>query len=111
MGPITHMATVPMDIDSHRETATFQVADLKNHEIVLGMPWLWKHNPTIDWNENKMTFTGELCATQCLNSSPVVYSIPIREGEEESLHAKFAEMRQDKRVRIHRLDQEAKVPT
>jgi len=31
MGPITHTGKVPMDIGSHRELATFQVAKLPNH--------------------------------------------------------------------------------
>ena len=37
MGPVTHTAQVPMEIDSHREMALFQVANLKNHELILGM--------------------------------------------------------------------------
>ena len=48
MGLVTHMTKVPMDISSHKELATFQVANLQNHEVILGMPWLRKHNPTID---------------------------------------------------------------
>jgi len=48
MGPVTHMTKVPMDISSHREWATFQVANLHNHEVILRMPWLREHNPTID---------------------------------------------------------------
>jgi len=31
MGPVTHMTKVPMDISSHMELATFQVANLQNH--------------------------------------------------------------------------------
>src|ERR1700759_5724678 len=53
MGPVTHMTKVPMDISSHRELATLQVANLQNHEVILGMPWLRKHNPTIDWNDKR----------------------------------------------------------
>ena len=52
IGPVTHMTKVPMDISSHRELATFQVANLQNHEVILGMPWLREHNPTSDWNDN-----------------------------------------------------------
>ena len=48
MGPVTHMTDVPMDISSHRELATFQEANLENHEVILGMPWLREHNPTIN---------------------------------------------------------------
>ena len=56
MGPVTHIAKVPMDINSHRKFATFQVANLQHHEVILGMPWLKEHNPTINWNEKKITF-------------------------------------------------------
>ena len=75
MGPVTHMAKVPMDISNYRELATFQVANLQHHEVILGMPWLRGHNPTIDWNERKITFNSERCTTECLNSSPVAYAI------------------------------------
>jgi len=71
MGPVTHMTKVPMNISSHRELATFQVANLQNHEVILGMPWLREHNPTIDWNDKRITFNSERCTTWCLKSSPV----------------------------------------
>jgi len=54
-GPVTHTTKVPMDISSHRELATFPVANLQNQEVILGMPWLKEHNPTIDWNDKRIT--------------------------------------------------------
>jgi len=48
MEPVTHMTKLPMDISSHRELAIFQVANLQNHEFIVGMPWVREHNPTID---------------------------------------------------------------
>jgi len=36
MGPATHIATIPMEIGSHRESATFKVANLQHHEAILG---------------------------------------------------------------------------
>jgi len=59
MGPVTHMTKVPMDISSHRELATFQVANLQNHEVILGMPWLREHNPTFNWNDKRITVNSE----------------------------------------------------
>jgi len=56
MGPITHTAKVPMDIGSHRELATFQVAKRPNHEVILGMSWLKQHSPRIDWGQGKINF-------------------------------------------------------
>ena len=92
MGPVTHMTKVPMDISSHRELATFQVANLQNHEVILGMPWLRIHNPTIDWNDEKITFNDERCTTWCLNSSHVAYAIPGVKALEENLITRFSEI-------------------
>jgi len=78
-----------MDISRHRELATFQVANLQNHEVLLGMPWLREHNPMIDWNEKKVTFNSERCTTWCLNSSPVAYVVLEEEALEESLITRF----------------------
>ena len=39
IGPFTHMTKVPMDISSHRELATLQVAILQNHGVFLRIPW------------------------------------------------------------------------
>src|SRR5207302_9530951 len=74
MGPVTHVAKVPMKIGSHYEQATFQVANLNNHEAVLGMPWLREHSPTIDWANHKVTFSSERCTAGCLKEPPMVYT-------------------------------------
>ena len=113
MGPVTHMTKVPMDISSHRELATFQVANLQNHEVILGMPWLRKHNPTIDWNDKKITFNDERCTTWCLNSSHVAYAIPEEKALEENLITRFSEIQADKdqRVKVKKLFPTATVPT
>ena len=113
MGPVTHMTKVPMDISSHRELATFQVANLQNHEVILGKPWLRKHNPTIDWNDKKITFNNERCTTRWLNSSHVAYGIPEEKVLEENLITRFSEIQanNDQRVRIKKLFPMARVPT
>ena len=80
MGPVTHTTSVPMDISSHRELASFQVANLRNHEVILGMPWLQKHSPRIDWNDKKITFDSERCTSHSLKSSPVVTCIHVPEA-------------------------------
>ena len=113
MGPVTHMTKVPMDISSHRELAVFQVANLQNYEVILGMPWLRKHNPTIDWNDKNITFNDKRCTTWCLNSSHVAYAIPEEKALEENLITRFSEIqaKKDQRVRVKRLLPTARVPT
>jgi len=113
MGPITHTAKVPMDIGSHRELAIFQVAKLPNHEVILGIPWLKQHSPRIDWGQGKITFESERCTTWCLKESLTVYAIPEDEAREENLKVEFgvAQSKKDQRVKVKKLDPQAKIPT
>ena len=85
IGPVTHMTKAPMDISSHRKLATFQVVNLQNHEVILEMLWLGKHNSTIDWNDKRITFNSERCTTWCLKCSPVGYAVPGEIALEETL--------------------------
>ena len=39
---------LPLAIQSHYEEITFDVTDIASHNVVLGMPWLEKHNPGVD---------------------------------------------------------------
>jgi len=92
MGPVTHMTKVPMDISSYRELATFHVANLQNHEVVLEMPWLREHNPRIDWNDKRIIFNSEQCTTWCLKGSPVAYAVSEEEALEENLSTSFSKV-------------------
>ena len=85
----------------------------QNHEVILGMPWLGKHNPTIDWNDKKITFNDERCTTWCLNSSHVAYAILEEKALEENLITRFSEIQADKyqRVKVKKLFPTARVPT
>ena len=89
MGPDTHMTEVSINISSHRELAIFQVANLQKYEGILGMPWLTKHNPMIDWNYKKIIFNNKLCTKWYLNSSHVAYAIPEEKALEEYLITRF----------------------
>ena len=116
MGPVTHMTKVPMDISSHRELATFQVATLQNHEVILRMPWLREHNPTIDWHDKRIIFNSEGCTTWCQKCSPVAYAIPEEKPLEENLFTRFpklqarnAPMANDQSVTVKKLSAEATV--
>jgi hypothetical protein len=53
---------VTLDIDGHRETITMDICDMK-YDIVLGMPWLVRHNPRILWIDRRVIFDGCSCGT------------------------------------------------
>jgi len=113
MGPVTHIAKVPMDIGAHKEITTFQVSKLQNHQAILGMPWLRNHNPRIDWGQGKITFDSETCTTMCLNESPTVYTIPEAEALEENLVSRFStiQAKKDKCILVKKMHKDAKIPT
>jgi len=124
MGPVTHMTKVPMDICSHRELATFQVANLQKHEVILEMPWLREHNPTIDWNNKRITFNSERFTTWFLKSSPVAYAVPEDKALGENLITRFSKVQakegpttkngptaNNQSVRVKNLFSEARVPS
>ena len=112
MGPITHIAEVPMEIGGHWELATLQVANLKNHEIILGMPWLKGHNPKIDWEEQKITFDTERCITWCLDKAAPIYAVPETKAQEENFITRFSKIQtEDLRLRVKKLTSEARIPT
>ena len=39
---------LPVAIQKHHEEMVFDVVDMASHDIVLGVPWLKKHNPQIN---------------------------------------------------------------
>ena len=40
---------------------TAQVLNLQRYDVILGKPWLFHANPTIDWRKNTMTFNYGAC--------------------------------------------------
>ncbi len=50
---------LPMNMKGgHHEEIVFDITKGANHAIVLGLPWLTKHNPVMDWKKKVLTFRG-----------------------------------------------------
>jgi len=118
MGPVTHMTKVPMDFSTHRKLATFQVANLQNHEVILGMPRLREHNPTINLNGQRITVNSQRCTTWCFKCSVIAYAVPEERALEENLITRFSNLEakqgptaNDQSLRVKRLLEESRVPT
>ena len=66
MGDITHVAELGLVVGNHREDHTiFTVADIGSEDLIIGIDWLRKHNPEIDWQEGEVTL-------QCCEPIPKV---------------------------------------
>lgn len=48
----------------HTELITFDLLDIGKHSAILGIPWLRRHNPSLDWKSRTMEFTRCKCPTQ-----------------------------------------------
>ena len=72
MGDITHVAELGLMVGSHREEKIiFTVADIGSEDLIIGIDWLRKHNPEIDWQEGEVTL-------QCCEPTPKVIRKPKR---------------------------------
>ncbi|XP_054865645.1 uncharacterized protein LOC129348709 [Amphiprion ocellaris] len=64
--------TVPVALviaGNHREELTFCVMENANPPMVLGYPWLVRHNPQLDWRLRKVSSWSPACNQSCLLSS------------------------------------------
>jgi len=52
---------VRLQIGAHQEQITFDIVRMATHNIVLGRPWLVKHNPRINWKTDQIEFDGCDC--------------------------------------------------
>ena len=55
-----------MFIGHHHENIQFHLFTSTSHSLILGQPWLFLHNPHIDWKNGKIRGWGEDCARNCL---------------------------------------------
>jgi hypothetical protein len=53
---ITERCLIPFRINDRIMTEWFYVTALGDQSLILGLPWLEKHNPIIDWTEKTLEF-------------------------------------------------------
>ena len=64
----------------------FSVISSPNHDVILGLPWLRKHQPDINWKSTTFEFASEHCAQHCeLRNHP---STPLNQSVQISNSAK-----------------------
>ena len=62
-GTIMEEVTLMMSHKGHKEKAVFEVCDLGKATIIIGLLWLQKHNPEINWQMGKVKMTH--CPSEC----------------------------------------------
>ena len=53
-GDITKIALLEVKINEHKEYIEAAVMDLNGIDMFLGHNWLVKHNPEVNWKEDKI---------------------------------------------------------
>ena len=62
-GEITHEVDLIMDYQEHTEKETFEICNLGKTNIIIGLTWLQKHNPTINWENGDVRLNR--CPRSC----------------------------------------------
>ena len=65
LGWISKFARVVLNVSDHEETIDLNVIPLGKHGLVMGLPWLQKHDPEIRWSERRIRFTSPFCKKTC----------------------------------------------
>ena len=72
---ITHVTPpVSLLISGNQENLVFHMLDSSTAPIVLGRPWLVKHNPHIDWANNTILGWSPFCLNNCLKNAHTLLS-------------------------------------
>jgi hypothetical protein len=89
--PVTHDALVDLMINNHYETIRLHCITIDNSPIIVGLPWLRKHNTNIDWKEGWVTFDSARYAKECLVTSPHAITV----AEEKAIGEYYQDTAQD----------------
>jgi hypothetical protein len=63
---VTLNTSIKLIINNHHEKIKLHCITIRNSPIIMGLPWLKKHNPNIDWKEGRVMFNSEQCVKMCL---------------------------------------------
>ena len=71
-GAITHIVQISLTFKTHIETFDLFVTTLGQYPVILGLPWLRKHDPRIRFKENTLTFDAKYCLDHCISTHQAV---------------------------------------
>jgi len=93
-GPIENTVEVNIYYQGHRERTEIDVIGEQKWMVILGMPWLARHNPEIDWR------TGEVKVTRCPEECGVETSArEVRVGKAKERRSKGRSGEKERRKR------------
>ena len=76
-GSLTDFVRLTLTIGSHTDTHDFLVTDLGPENLILGLPWLKKVNPVIDWESGEMELPSSPEESDSTPTSPLTYQVAM----------------------------------
>ena len=83
---ITHIVQISLTFETHTEILDLFVTTLGQYPVVLGLPWLRKHDPHIRFKENTVTFDSEHCLQHCISLHQAVKIHGVDTSTFDTLH-------------------------
>ena len=72
-GPVTHETPlIQLQIGQHQEKIVFDAIQIGRYPVILGLPWLARHEPSIKWSRRQVTFRSKFCLQNCLDQPSTV---------------------------------------
>lgn len=66
----------------HKERINFYIIQPSRHPVILGLPWLRRHDPHISWQKGQILQWGSTCLHQCLDE---ITKLPVQTINIQSL--------------------------
>ena len=69
-GPSRNYSSFTLRVGNHQEVIALDVSLLHHEDILLGLGWLEKHNPSVDWKNRRLIFHSPQCKRYCNIKEP-----------------------------------------
>ena len=71
---VSRQCSTQIKIQGHHEHLSLDSTILHSYPIILGTPWLKRHDPWIHWSSHQITFNSPHCLANCHLDSPLTIS-------------------------------------
>ena len=80
-GDITHVAETTMVLGNHVEKLFLYITGLNQYPIILGLPWLRRHEVDANFGSNTLTMSSSHCLKHCCASPVVIHALTRKEED------------------------------
>ena len=79
--------SLPIVIGKHHEELCLDIVAIPRYDVILGIPWLVRHNPTIDWTQRQVSFDTCTCTIPVQCKMPIaINAITLEDLQEIQRH-------------------------